>query len=302
MTATARPSVEAPPQWSFPEATTQGLRNGLCLVTYDVPGQYVLSVRLGLPVPLSAEPRDREGVATIMARTMDEGTVHHSAEEFARLLERKGVGYGAGISEAGLSLDLDVVKGNLEPALDLLRQILTEPVFPENEVARQVRTRLAEIDQERSIAAHRAAIEFVGTYYAPEERASRPTGGTRDTVSRITRADVVAFHEEHVTATGTTVVVAGDLSGLDIPGLVATSLGGWRGGADRPSFLSESAALAEDRERIVLVDRPGSVQTEIVIGAPGPDRSAEGGWAPYPVIGFVLGGSPNARIDALLRE
>ena len=54
--------------------------------------------------------------------------------------------------------------------------------------------------------------------------------------------------------------------------------------------------------RIVLVSRPGSVQTEIVVGAPGPDRSVEGGWAPYPVLGFVLGGSPNARVDAVLRE
>jgi predicted Zn-dependent peptidase len=302
MTTTTRPSVAPPPQWSFPEATTHDLPNGLHLVTYDVPGQYVVSVRLGLPVPLSSEPRDREGVATIMARSMDEGTVQHSAEEFARLLERKGVSYGAGISEAGLSMDLDVVKGNLEPALDLLRQILTEPVFPENEVARQVRTRLAEIDQERSVPAHRAAIEFVGTYYAPEERASRPTGGTRETVARITRADVAYFHEQHVTAAGATVVVAGDLSGLDVAGLVDASLGAWRRGAERPSFLSSAAAVADDRERIVLVDRPGSVQTELIIGAPGPDRSAEGGWAPYPVLGFVLGGSPNARIDAVLRE
>ena len=77
---------------------------------------------------------------------------------------------------------------------------------------------------------------------------------------------------------------------------------GWAKGPDRASSLSRVAALAEDRGRIVIVDRPGSVQTEIVVGAPGPDRSVEGGWAPYPVIGFVLGGSPNARIDAVLRE
>jgi len=50
------------------------------------------------------------------------------------------------------------------------------------------------------------------------------------------------------------------------------------------------------------VSRPGSVQTELVVGAPGPDRSVEGGWAPFPVLGFVLGGSPNARVDAVLRE
>ncbi|AXG13999.1 M16 family metallopeptidase [Intrasporangium calvum] len=302
MTAVPRPTVAPPPQWSFPEAATHDLPNGIRLVTYDVPGQYVISVRLGLPVPISAEPRELEGVGTIMARTMDEGTVHHSAEELARLLERKGISYGAAISEAGLTLDLDVVKGNLGPALDLLRQILTEPVFPDSEVARQVRARLAEIDQERSVPGHRAALEFVATFFAEDERGSRPTGGSRETVSRITRDAVVAFHEEHVVAAGTTVALAGDLAGLDVHALVGDALGGWRRGPHRASSLSRAAALAADRDRIVIVNRPESVQTEIVLGAPGPDRSVEGGWAPYPVIGFILGGSPNARVDAVLRE
>jgi predicted Zn-dependent peptidase len=207
------------------------------------------------------------------------------------------------MSDAGLSLDLDVVKGNLEPALDLLRQILTEPAFPQTEVARQVRTRLAEIDQERAVPAARAGLEFVRTYYAPDERSSRPTGGTRGTVAAITREDVAAFHTEHVVAAGVTLVVAGDLEGLDVPALIAAALGGWGSGArERARFLDRAASLASDRARIVLVSRPGSVQTEIVLGAPGPDRSVDGGWAPYPVLGFVLGGSPNSRIDAVLRE
>ena len=44
------------------------------------------------------------------------------------------------------------------------------------------------------------------------------------------------------------------------------------------------------------------MQTELYLGCPGPDRRVDGGWAPYPVLAFVLGGSPNARIDAVLRE
>ena len=303
MSTIARPDVAAPEPWVFPEATTTALPNGATLLTYDVPGQYVLSIRVGLPISLADEPRDLEGIATIMARTLDEGTERHSAEEFARLLERKGVSFGAGIGDAGLTMDLDVVKGNIEPALDLLRQILTEPVFPEQEVARQVRTRLAEIDQERAVAAHRAVIEFVRTFYAEDERSARPIGGTRETVSAITREAVVAFHAEHVVASGATVVIAGDLSDLDVPDLVSRALAGWDAGAvERPSAIERAAMLAHDRCRIVVVDRPGAVQTEFVIGAPGPDRSVTGGWAPYPVIGFVVGGSPNARIDAVLRE
>jgi predicted Zn-dependent peptidase len=303
MTDVARPVVAPPAPWDFPEAMTHDLPNGLRLVTYDVPGQYVLSMRLGLPISLRDEPREREGVATIMARALDEGTQRWSAEEFARLLERKGVNFGAGMADSGLSLDLDVVKGNLEPALDLLRQILTEPAFPQAEVVRQVRTRLAEIDQERAVPSARAGQEFVSTFYAAEDRSSRPTGGSRETVAQITRDDVVAFHGEHVVAAGVTMVVAGDLAGLDVPARVDAALGGWASGSgDRGRYLDRPAALAADRSRIVLVARPGSVQTEIVIGAPGPDRSVEGGWAPYPVLGFVLGGSPTSRIDAVLRE
>ncbi|MGN6753803.1 MAG: M16 family metallopeptidase [Intrasporangium sp.] len=303
MSTVSRPEVAPPEPWSFPAASTTTLPNGVTLLTYDVPGQYVLSIRVGLPISLTDEPRELEGVATIMARTLDEGTARHSAEEFARLLERKGVSFGAGIGDAGLTMDLDVVKGNVEDALDLLRQILTEPVFPDPEVARQVRTRLAEIDQERAVAANRGVIEFVKTLFAEDERASRPVGGTRETVTAISRDDVAAFHARHVVASGSTVVVAGDLSGLDVPTLVEAALGGWDAGpTERPSAITRSAKLAEDRCRIVFVDRPGSVQTEFVIGAPGPDRSVEGGWAPYPVIGFVVGGSPNARIDAVLRE
>jgi len=303
MTEVVRPVVAPPAPWDFPAAATHDLPGGLRLLTYDVPGQYVLSVRLGLPISLRDEPRDREGVATIMARSLDEGTQRWSAEEFARLLERKGVSFGAGMTDSGLSIDLDVVKGNLEPALDLLRQILTEPAFPQTEVARQVRTRLAEIDQERAVPSARAGLEFVRTFYAPEDRSSRPTGGSRDTVAQVTRDDVARFHAQHVVAAGVTMVLAGDLAGLDVPALVDTALGGWgSGGRERARYLDRPATLASDRSRIVLVSRPGSVQTEIVVGAPGPDRSVEGGWAPYPVLGFVLGGSPTARVDAVLRE
>ena len=302
MSQITRPTVAPPAAWDFPAASTHDLDNGLHVVTYDVPGQYVVSVRLAVPVPLDAEPSHREGVGTIMSRTLDEGTATHTAEQFARLLERKGIGYGAGVSDAGLSLDLDVVKGNLEPALQLLRQIITEPVFRDAEVARHVRTRLAEIEQERSIGANRSMLEFVRTFYAASDRASRPTGGSPETVATITRGDVVGYHREHVTASGSTLVVAGDLDGLDVPALVVAALGGWDAGPDRARFVDRSATHAEHRSRVVLVDRPGAVQSDFLVGAPGPDRSVDGGWAPYPVLAYVLGGSPTARLDAVLRE
>jgi zinc protease len=296
-----RPEVSPPEPWSFPGAQRSELANGLGVVSYDIPGQYVISVCLGVPMPLEREPRDREGIATIMARTLDEGTAQHTAEEFAELLERKGIALGAGVSDAGLVVDLDVSKRHLSEALDLLSQAVREPAFPANEVSRHVKTRLAEIDQERAVPGQRAAMEFIATYFDAGERASRPTGGTKATVSAITSQDLVAFHAANVVPAGATVVVAGDLSGLDAVSEIEQALGSWSGAAAGVVEPRE-AARALDAARIVFLDRPGSVQTELYVGCPGPDHSAEGGWAPYQVLGFVVGGSPNARLDAVLRE
>jgi predicted Zn-dependent peptidase len=236
-----------------------------------------------------------------MARLLDEGTARHTPEEFAELLERKGIALGAGMSESGLGVDLDVPKRHLPDAFDLLRQALAEAAFPEAEVQRHVRTRLAEIEQERALPPHRAAREFIATYFDPAERASRPTAGSAETIGAIAREDIVAFHEQQVGARGTTVAVAGDLSGVDCVALVGETLGTWTGAERRTVTAEEAPRRAPNAARLVIVDRPGSVQTELAVGGSGPDRRVAG-WAAYPVLSFVIGGSPTARLDAVLRE
>ncbi|WP_277454692.1 pitrilysin family protein [Janibacter sp. DB-40] len=297
-----RPDVAAPGEWSFPQPRELTLPNGIGALVHDVPGQYVISVRLTVPVALRHEPEAKEGVAWIMARLLDEGTRTHSQRELSELLERRGIAIGAGMSEAALGVDLDVPQRFLGEALELLTECISEPAFDASEVSRIQRTRLAEIEQERASAGRRAFKEWARTYYDPAIRASRPGGGTAETVAAVTRQDVVDFHAEHVHPEGATVVVAGDLTGVDVEGLLGSTLGAWMtSGRVRP-VDREPAPRATDAARVVLVDRPGSVQSEILIGAPGPDRRVESGWAPFPVLAYVMGGAPNARIDQVLRE
>ncbi|MYS11671.1 insulinase family protein, partial [Streptomyces sp. SID6041] len=76
--------------WAFPAPDRGALDNGLTLLTCHRPGQQVVAVEIFLPAPLDAEPAGLDGVATIMARALFEGTDQHSAEEFAAELERCG--------------------------------------------------------------------------------------------------------------------------------------------------------------------------------------------------------------------
>lgn len=300
--AVPRPAVAPPGPWAFPLPDESVTGNGIRLLSYAVPGQYVISVRLVVPLSLTDEPADREGVAAMTARLLDEGTTEHSSEEFAELMERTGMALGAAVSDGALSVDVDVPQRFLPQALDLLRQALAEPAFPEDEVRRILRSRLAEIEQERASAPHRAARELTATLWAPTERASRPSAGTPATISAMTRDDIVAFHQAHIGPQGATLVIAGDLDGVDVPAVVASGLGGWSNPDHVPATAPRPPVPAGGGARVVLVDRPGSVQSELSVAVPGPDRSVETGWAPYPVLSFIVGGSPSARVDAVLRE
>lgn len=298
-----RPEVAPARPWAFPSPTSQStLDNGLRVLTYDIPGQYVVSVSLVVPLPLGVEPRELEGVASLMSQLLDEGTARHTSEEFAGLLERHGVALTAAVNDGALMVDLDVPVRHLATALELMTEALTEPAFPEDEVRRLRTARLAEIEQERASAPHRAARELIATLWAPYERAARPTAGTASTVATLTPEHVRAFHAERVGPRDAGLVVAGALAGVDVMSLVEATLGRWRPATHATAPPCSVPDLAADAARVVLVDRPGSVQSEIAIGWLGPDRHVAGGWAPYPVLGFLMGGSPNARIDSVLRE
>lgn len=298
----ARPAVGPPPVWTFPAPQEHLLGNGLRVLLHDLPGQYVLSMRIVVPAPLAGEPTGQEGVSAMTARLLDEGTARHGAEEFAELMERHGMALGAGVSDGGLLVDLDVPQAHLPTAARLVLEALAEPVFPEAEVRRILRTRVAEIEQERASAAHRAARELARTLWDPADRASRPAAGSVESITGLTRADLVAHHARVIGPRGATVVLAGDLAGVPALDLLTETLGSWRAPAHVPPEPAVAPAPAGDRVRVVVVDRPGSVQSELIVGCPGTDRSTPHGWAPHPVLSFLVGGSPNARIDAVLRE
>ena len=300
--STARPQVTPTQPWAFPVPTEHVLGNGVRVLLHDLPGQYVLSLRVVVPLAVSAEPAGQEGIASMTARLLDEGTASLGSDEFAELMERHGMVLGAGVSDGGLLVDVDVSQRHLATAAGLLTQALAAPAFPEDEVRRILRNRLAEIEQERASSAHRASKEFARTLWDPADRASRPTGGTPESIGALTRDDLVEFHATHVGPDGATVVVAGDLTDVDVLAVLEATLGTWSAPRHTPSARPVPPLPAADAARVVVVDRPGSVQTEIVVGRPGPDRSTPHGWAPHPVLSFVLGGSPSARIDAVLRE
>lgn len=294
-----RPGVTPPPVWTPPIPDEFTTATGLRIVTHDLPSQQVISIRTVLPVALADEPRAHEGVTVMLARLLDEGAGDLDAEAFALALERQGAALGAGAQDGGVSVDVDVPVRHLPAALRLLADALARPLFPEDEVRRVLRNRIAEYEHETTLAPHRAARALIAGLWAADDRASRPTAGTPETIGALDREAIAARHEA-LQPRGATVVVAGRLAGLDLPALIDDTLGRWDPPGCPEPVLAAPVPRA-DGTRIILIDRPGAVQSEFAIGADAPGR-ADPDWAAYPVLAYLLGGSPGARIDALLRE
>ena len=289
MTAVARPVVAPPEPWDFPEGSTHDLPNGLRLLTYDVPGQYVVSVRLGLPVSLRDEPREREGVATIMARTLDEGTAaaHGRGVRPAARAQGRQLRGGDGRRRAAPSTSTSSRATSSRRSTCCAR---SSPSRPSRRPRSPARCAPGSPRSSRSARSPRTApVSSSSAPSTPPTTGRRgPPAASRETVSSITRDDVAAFHAEHVVAAGV------HHGRRRRPRRASTcrrssrplSAAGRSGPRDRERYLQHAAALAPDRARIVLVSRPGSVQTEIVIGAPGPGPLRRG----------RLGALPRARL------
>ncbi|MDH2391930.1 pitrilysin family protein [Streptomyces sp. HNM0663] len=294
-----QPAAGQPKPWAFPAPDRGALGNGLTVLRCHRPGQQVVAVDISLGAPLDAEPEGLDGVATIMARALSEGTDKHSAEEFAAELERCGATLDAHADHPGVRIALEVPVSRLHKALGLLAEALRAPAFADHEVERLVRNRLDEIPHEKANPARRAAKELSKELFPAASRMSRPRQGTEETVAQIDAAAVRAFYEAHVRPATATAVIVGDLAGVDLDTVLADTLGAWTGDSAAPRPVP--AITADDTGRVVIVDRPGAVQTQLLIGRIGPDRH-DRQW-PAQVLGtYCLGGTLTSRLDRVLRE
>ncbi|WP_431684012.1 M16 family metallopeptidase [Kitasatospora sp. KL5] len=299
MTFHPQPTAGTATPWAFPAPQRLTLGNGITVLHCHRPGQQLVAVDLVLDAPLAAEPTGLDGVANILARALNEGTEHHTAEEFAAELERAGATLDAHADHPAIRVSLEVPASRLERGLTLLADALRAPALPEDEIERLVANRLDEITHELANPARRAAKALYATLFDATDRLSRPRSGTTDTVRTIDRTAVDAFYRAHVRPSTTTAVVVGDLTGADLPALLESTLGTWT--AETAETAAHAPVTADDKGRVIIVDRPGSVQTQLLIGRIGPDRH-DPTWAAQILGTYCLGGTLTSRLDRVLRE
>jgi len=298
-----RPTPGTPRIYEFPPFVKSRLANGTELRVVDLPGRPLVSVVVAIRRGAADEPPDLAGVSSLAARALSEGTARHDAIGLVEASERLGAELHASAGWDATSVGVEVLADRLAPAVDLLAEMLLTPTFPAHEVERLRDQRMNEVLQAYADPRRRAEIAFDETIYTEASAYRRLLGGSRVTVPGVDPDALRARHAAWMDPSRTTIVVGGDLAGIDLRGILEPLSGsefGGGAGAGEPTLVV-TAASAIDAPTVRIVHRPGAVQTEVRVGHVGLRRRIPDFHA-VSVMSAILGGLFGSRLNMRLRE
>ncbi|MDQ6829203.1 MAG: insulinase family protein [Gemmatimonadota bacterium] len=299
LSAAPRPAPGPPRAYSFPRFEAHTLDNGLRVLVAPVHKLPIVSVTLLIDAGSTAEVGGSDGVASLTARALLEGTDTMSGADLTIRAETLGASLNADADWDAATVSTTVLSSRLREALALLASVVLRPAFPAHDVDRLKAERLAEILQVRA-EPRGLADEMLGRFvYDEASRFSRPELGSAAVVASLNRDDLAQFHGERYRPGVSTLIFAGNVSAIDALKLTRELLGGWRGQTPTPSATTD---LPARRARAVhIVEKHDAPQSELRVGHVGLTR-ANPDYFPLTVMNAVLGGLFSSRINLNLRE
>ena len=276
------------------------LANGLRVVVVTQPALPIVNARIVVKAGAVYEPADKNGVAQLTASLMDEGVRGMTGSQIAARMERLGAQFQTGAGYASAFANVSALKPVLAEALELAGRTVIEPTFPQDEFDRVRTQAVAQYVQNQATVDGLAAEAFSRALFQPQAPYSRLPLGTRATLEALTPQDVQAWHRRMFSPRNALLVLVGDVSVAEARAVAERALGRWSGPAVQLPAVSNPVQPVSGT-RVILVDRPGSVQSGMYVG-----QASLGYGDPdyFPMLGLsnVLGGGFKARVNMNLRE
>jgi zinc protease len=252
---------------------------------------------IGVPAGSASVGVNRAGLASLVAKVIPEGAGGRDSRQMAEWLDRMGAQLTVAAGYDSLVLRLHTLTESLEPALDALAAVCMAPDFPEAEVERCRGERLDAIRRARDEPSE-VSDDVLAELMFGEHPYGRLPRGRETTVEGLDRDDLADFQAERFDPRSAVLVASGRLpDGFE--GQVASRFGDWSAAGGEDTSPGDVAEV--DSASIVLVDRPGSRQSEIRIGGIGL-RRGDPEEAALRVANAILGGLFNSRLNLNLRE
>jgi zinc protease len=280
----------------FPPYEIRTLPNGLQVVVVMQHEQPAVSMRLIVRAGSASDPKDKLGLAHLTASLLDQGTTTKSAQEIADTIDFIGGAEGTGAGTDLSYLNMVVMKDSFDLGTRLLSDMARHPAFSPGEIERQRAQMLSGMqvsDQDPSWVANAVFDRLVYGFHPY----GLPDTGTRETISAITRDDLAAFHDAYFAPNNAILAIVGDVTAQEAFDEATAVFGDWQR-VDVP----KAAALAppDPTRRVIVVDKPDAVQTEVRVGHIGVPRNSPDYMALNLAI-RILGGEGANRLHQVLR-
>ena len=280
----------------FPPFQQVAMPNGITLLLVENHEQPTLSLSLSFRAGSAYDPAGKEGVAEFVADLLTKGTPTRDAEQIASTIEGVGGSIGATAGDDFLTIATDGLSDHADLAFTLLGDVTRRATYPQEELELTRTRSLSSLDVELSQASNVAARAFQKEIFGKNPYGR---GTSAASYKAITRDDVVGFAQRRLRPSGALLVVAGDITLARARDLATQAFGTWTGAA--PAATAFPAAPTKRSTDILLVNRPGSVQSNIVIGNT-TFLPTDTTYYPARIAAQVLGGGADSRLFTILRE
>ena len=292
---TKKPEADPAPEASFPDYRTVTLPNGLKVFVIEDDRKPTVTFRLIVRSGSIADG-DKKGTAGFVAGLLNRGTEHRDAATFALETDSIGVKVEAASGPDAISVAASGLTKYTDRILDLFSDAVLHPAFPPEQFARVQRQAMSTLEAEKqqpSSLAEKLAGKVVfgsfpyGNYLKPED------------VTALHREDLEAFHKAQFLPNNASLAIVGDVKADAILPLIQKTFGEWKQGEVPALKLPEVPKL--QGLTIHLVDRPGSVQSNIIVLSDAPPRNNPD-LPELNVVNATLGGGFSGRLFQNLRE
>lgn len=283
----------------LPHPVEVQLPNGLTLLILEQHRLPSISCALWIKSGALSDPKDMPGLASFTAELLREGTAKRNSTQISTELDELGVTFSA---DAGFGDDITGIQASgltssADKLMDLMSDLVLNASFPEEEIEKYRRRQMAGLTQQRSSPSFLAQERFARAVYGDFPASVQST--TPDALKKASTAALKAFHDRAYIPNNSILAFAGDLTVAQATELAKKYFGQWKK-QDMPAAAPASVP-APAAARIFLVDRPGSVQSNILAGGL-VLRRTDPDYIPLVVANRVLGGGSAARLFMNLRE
>ena len=293
-----QPALGADTPFHAPTVLADKLANGLELYVVEQHGLPLVTAAIVSRAGSVADPPGKEGLASLVASTMERGTRSRNALAVANAAGDLGASLRHEVGLERAIEAIDVSRANLGGALALLGDVVRNPAFPAAEIERERKLQVDDIEQAERNGARLAGRLRARFAFGVDHPYGRPIAGYRKSVGALTAADAAAFHAANWRPGGAALVLVGDVTLAEAKALAQKELGGWSGTAPARPAIPPPAGM---RGKIILVDKPDAAQTVAVQIYSAPARKADDFYG-FRLASEVLGSGASGRLYLNLRQ